>query len=126
MELRFEDADALARLEAATPEQLDALGFGVIAMAADGTVVAYNAAEARGAGLTAARVIGRHFFTSVGPCMNNFLVAERFEAEPELDATLDYTFTFVMKPTPVRLRLLKSPQAARRYLLVRRRGDRDG
>lgn len=126
MELLFDDADALRRLEAATPEALDRLPFGVIGLNPDGAVAVYNATEARGAGLTAARVIGRPFFTSVGPCMNNYLVAERFEAEATLDATLDYVFTFVMRPTPVRLRLLKAPDAARRWLLVERRSDHGG
>jgi len=42
----------------------------------------------------------------VGPCTNNYLVAQRFLDCDELDEQLDYVFTFRMAPTPVRLRML--------------------
>ena len=45
------------------------------------------------------------------------MVAARFEEE-SLDEQLDYVFTYRMKPTKVRLRLLKSPLAEHQYLLV--------
>ena len=78
-------------------------------------------ADAALAGLSPARVLGRHFFTAVAPCTNNFMVAQRFETEAEIDATLDYVFTLRMAPTPVTLRLLKRPAARYMYLLVERR-----
>ena len=52
--------------------------------------------------------------------MNNFMVAQRLEDEPELDAIVPYVLTLRMRPTPVRLRLLASPAASRRYLLIER------
>lgn len=116
----FDSPDLLAHLEAADDAALDALPFGVVAMAPDGVVVAYNATEARAAGLGAERVLGRHFFTAVAPCTNNRLVAHRYAAEPVLDATIGYTFTFKMAPQRVELRLLRHPAARRMYLLVRR------
>jgi len=72
------------------------------------------------AGLSRERVVGRNFFTSVAPCTNNFMVAERFMSEPELDVKMDYVFTLRMKPTPVKLRLLRSATAEHMYLLVKR------
>ncbi len=114
----FSDADILEWLEAAAPEDFDHLAFGVIGLAADFHVVAYSKAEAAVSGLTPARVIGRHFFASVAPCTNNYMVAQRFELEPELDVVIDYVFTLRMAPTPVRLRLLKRPTARHMYLLV--------
>jgi photoactive yellow protein len=71
-------------------------------------------------GLTPSRVVGRLFFSEVAPCTNNFMVAFRFEQEPELDSTIDYVFTLKMSPTPVRLRLLRRPDAPRRFLVVQR------
>lgn len=100
---------------------LDDLDFGVIGMTRDGTVAAYNRAEAKMSGLTPSRVIGRHFFTAVAPCTNNYLVAHRFEVEETLDETIDYVFTLRMAPKPVQLRLLKSPAAKHMFLVVRRR-----
>jgi hypothetical protein len=44
-------------------------------------------------------------------------VAFRFENEPVLDAIIDYVFTFRMKPTAVKLRLLRQ-NGRRMYLAV--------
>ena len=112
----------LGWLEAATPDELDALPFGVVGMETDGTVARYNVAEGKLSGLTPARVIGRNFFTSVAPCTNNFMVAHRFEYEPAIDAVIDYVFTFRIAPLNVRLRLLKRPAGSLTYLIVEKRG----
>ena len=108
-------------LSSATAAELDGLPFGVVALALDGTVEAYNAFEAKLAGLTPGRVIGRNFFSSVAPCTNNFMIAERFQTEPDLDAIIDYVFTLRMTPKKVRLRLLKRSDLAQMYLVVERR-----
>jgi photoactive yellow protein len=121
MQLAFAAPELLHSLEASDAAEIDALPFGVIGMALDGSVQCYNLTEAALSGLTPARVIGRHFFTSVAPCTNNALVARRFEAEAPLDDIIDYVFTLRMAPTPVQLRLLKQPGTQRMYLLVQRR-----
>jgi photoactive yellow protein len=111
---------SIAALDALAPEQFDALPYGVVGLAATGEVEIYNATESRLAGLPASSVLGNDFFLNTAQCMNNFMVAQRFTDEPELDASLDYVLTFRMRPTPVRLRLLKSASASRRYLLIQR------
>jgi photoactive yellow protein len=111
---------SLRELESAAPQTLDDLPFGVIGFGADGNVEFYSAAESRMAGLSPDKVVGRHLFSVVAPCMNNFLVAQRFEDEPELDATIDYVLTLRMRPTPVKVRMLQSAGASRRYLLIKR------
>jgi photoactive yellow protein len=116
--IEFTMPDLFGWLELATAEALDSLPFGLIAMAVDGTVEHYNLAEAKIAGLTPARVVGRNFFTSVAPCTNNFMVAHRFEAEASIDEIIDYVFTFIMVPKRVHLRLLKQPNGRRMYLAV--------
>jgi photoactive yellow protein len=118
MELDFDAVELQAALDAMTSEQLDELAFGLIAMDRSGVVVAYNTFESSRAGIARGEVLGRHFFESVGPCMNNYLVAQRFLDEPSLDDVLDYVFTFRMVPTPVRLRLLAQPSSERRYVAV--------
>ena len=72
------------------------------------------------AGLSPERVVGKHLFEAVAPCMNNYLVAQRFEDGGALDETLDYVLTLRMKPTPVKLRLVKGGADERRYVLVQR------
>jgi photoactive yellow protein len=114
----FAAPDLFDWLEAASADDLDLLAFGLIAMTGDGAVARYNVAEGKLSGLTPERVIGRNFFTSVAPCTNNFMVAHRFESEPEIDAVTDYVFTFRLAPLKVRLRLLKRPGAQYMYLAV--------
>jgi photoactive yellow protein len=117
----FAAPDLLERLEGADDATLDELPFGVVAMSADGIVTSYNAAESRLTGLSPLRVVGRHFFSGVAPCTNNFMVAHRFESEATLDAEIDYVFTLRMQVTGVKLRLLKGPTRRRMYLVVERK-----
>ena len=70
------------------------------------------------------RVIDMPLFTGVAPCMNNFLVAQRFEDAAAdgstLDDVIDYVFTLRMRPVRVKLRLLTAPGRRFRYVLVKR------
>jgi photoactive yellow protein len=120
LDWNFTGSDLLDRLEKADDAALDTAPFGVVAMTEDGVVASYNVAESQLAGLTPAKVVGRHFFSAVAPCTNNFMVAQRFETEPVLDAVVDYVFTLRMQPTKVQLRLLKQPGRRRMYLVVER------
>ena len=115
---KCDSADLLERLEALPGPALDRLPFGVIGFDSDERVVIYNATESEMAGIEPKRVIGAHLFTEVAPCTNNYLVAERYRCQDELDEQLDYVFTLRMRPTPVRLRLLAHPEARHRYLVV--------
>jgi photoactive yellow protein len=117
----FAQPDLFDRIEEASHAALDDAPFGVIGMARNGRVEIYNATESKLAGLSPSRVIGRHLFTAVAPCTNNYMIGHRFETEETLDATVDYVFTLRMSPTPVRLRLLKRPDARLMYMVVERR-----
>ncbi len=109
--------EQLASLDAAAR---DALDYGVIGLDRDGIVTIYNATESANAGLSPERVVGKPFFTDVAQCMNNFLVAQRFDDQSELDDTIDFTLTFRMRPTPVRLRMLQSDAVGTRFVLINR------
>lgn len=122
--LNFSDPGLITALHAATDAALDTLDFGVIGMDSLGLVQRYNRFESDAAGLSRERVLGQPLFTVVAPCMNNFMVAQRFEdAEAEqtaLDDTLPYVLTLRMRPVKVRLRLLYQPGMAQRFVLVDR------
>ena len=122
--LSFHQPEIEQQLAALGEDGLDQLDFGVIGFDSATTVCRYNEFESKAAGLTAHRVLGQPLFTVVAPCMNNFLVAQRFEDAVEtgavLDATIDYVLTLRMRPIKVALRLLASPGAAMRYVLVER------
>jgi len=110
----------LADLETMGAELRDALSFGVVGLDANTHVEVYNATEARMSGLDPSTVVGVPFFDAVGQCMNNFMVAQRFEDEAEIDDILPYVLTLRMRPTKVRLRLLQSANHPRRYVLIQR------
>ena len=120
----FEQTDIAERLATADDAALDVLQFGIIGFDEQTVVQRYNTFESHLAGLNKSRVLGHPLFTSVAPCMNNFLVAQRFEdalatGDP-LDATLDYVLTLRMKPCKVKLRLLAGSAGAMRYVLILR------
>jgi photoactive yellow protein len=115
----FADERLLDLLEATSPDRIDELDFGLIAMDRSGQVLGYNAFESQRAGLARERVIGRNFFVDIGPCTNNDIVAERFHSGEDLDEEMDYVFTLRMAPTPVTLRLLARRGSSRQYLAVR-------
>lgn len=120
----FDDPGLAAILRVMGPETLDELPFGVIAFDNACAVTRYNRYESRAANFPAADVIGQDVFVALSPCLNNYLVAGRFEAcldagEP-LDEQMPYVLTFRMRPTRVRLRLLAEPGAPDRFILVQR------
>ncbi len=110
----------LSDLDRMSTEEIDSLPYGVVGLSPDGRVEVYNRTEAQAAGLPLGSVVGTHFFATTAQCMNNYLVAQRIEDEPELDAAFDYVLTLRMRPTPVRLRLLRSAAVTRRYVLIQR------
>lgn len=120
----FERQDLLHVLAQATDAELDSLGFGVIGFDAGTVVRRYNAFESKMAGLSVSRVVGHPLFTIVAPCMNNFLVAQRFEdaaaSGTELDEVIDYVLTLRMRPIKVKLRLLAGAASDIRYVLIKR------
>ncbi|MFL6717901.1 MAG: phosphonate transporter [Burkholderiaceae bacterium] len=120
----FTQPELLSLLASASPEALDSLDFGLIGFDADGMVRQYNDFESRAAGLSPQRVLGQALFTHVAPCMNNFMVAQRFEdaagAGSMLDETIDYVLTLRMRPVKVKLRLLSTPAQSMRYVLIQR------
>jgi photoactive yellow protein len=124
MTLDFDDGNALASLNGLSDAALDGLAFGVIAFDPAMVVQRYNRHETESTGLKPERVIGHQFFTEIAQCMNNFLVAQKYldaqsHATP-LDETIDFVLTWRMRPTPVKLRLLYSPEIALHYLLLKR------
>ncbi|MDY0058042.1 MAG: phosphonate transporter [Methyloversatilis sp.] len=122
--IAFSDAALFDYLDRASDAELDSLDFGVIGMDDATHVRRYNRFESAAAGLSPDRVIGHALFTVVAPCMNNFMVAQRFEDAQQdgsaLDDTIDYVLTLRMRPVKVKLRLLARPGSGLRYVLVHR------
>jgi photoactive yellow protein len=124
-DLSFSAPGLHGRLTQLNAGELDQLDFGVIGFGADTNVCQYNRTESEAAGLSPSRVLGQQIFAHVAPCLNNFMVAQRFEdAQDEagtLDDTIDYVLTLRMRPVKVKLRLLAAPGSDKRYVLVQRK-----
>lgn len=116
MNLTFEEASLEMLL--ASLDRLDALDFGVIGFDSNAKVIVYNTCEATRAASRQGRVLGKNLFVEIAPCMNNAMVARRFEDELELNEIISYVLAFRMRPVPVRLRLLKENNTDTRFLLV--------
>jgi photoactive yellow protein len=120
----FDDPGLAATLRVMPAAQLDELPFGVIAFNDQCIITRYNRYESLAASFSPSDAIGHHVFIELSPCLNNYLVAGRFEScmeagEP-LDEELPYVLTFRMRPTRVRLRLISEPGAPDRFILVQR------
>lgn len=120
----FNESGLLNNLNLLSEDDLNHLDFGVIGFDVSGVVRRYNTYESAAAGLSPSRVLGHSLFTAVAPCMNNYLVAQRFEdaaaTGDALDDTIDYVLTLRMRPVRVRLRLLAAAGEAYQYVLVHR------
>ena len=122
--LTFDQNALMASLANASDAELDRLDFGVIGFDHAGVVQRYNAYESKAAGLRADNVRGADLFVAVAPCMNNFMVAQRFDDARDngtpLDATIDYVLTLRMRPVRVKLRLLSNREEQMRFVLIQR------
>lgn len=120
----FNQIDLFSSIDTTSADALDDLEFGVIGFDAETLVTHYNTYESQAAGLSPQRVLGHPLFTLVAPCMNNFMVAQRFEDAAQsgaaLDVTIDYVLTLRMRPVKVKLRLLAGTKRGTRYVLVQR------
>lgn len=109
----------LEELDSASPSEFDSANFGIVQMSHDGVISAYNTWQEREFATTSRdEIIGKHFFSQIAPCTNNFMVSGRFEMNQQLDETLDYTFSVKMVPTEVKLRLIKGQK--QQYFLCHR------
>lgn len=99
-----------------SPEELDALPYGLITLDARGRVLHYNDTESRMVGLPKERVVGKNFFGEVAPCARVREFEGRFEQlvrDPHRVRvqTFDFVFRFAngdqqvtIVLTPARLR----------------------
>lgn len=116
--MNFDDPGIMDLLKSADDSQLNGETFGIVKMDLSGKVLDYNDAQSKFTGMQKNNVIGKHFFSEVAPCTNNFMVSQKYTSNDTLDEKLDYTFTLRMAPTPVKLRMLKDNDF--QFLLVKK------
>lgn len=110
-------ADELAQM---THKELDTLPYGVIELAADGTILSYNASESALSGRQPEKVIGKNFFTEVAPCTDvrefhgSFLDLIEYRA---VNREFDFLFTFT-PPVRVHITMLYEQRGETVWVMV--------
>jgi photoactive yellow protein len=103
---------------------LDELGFGVIALDSEGTVLRYNQYESRLARLDRNQVLGRNFFEEVAPCTKTADFEGRFRrfvaAGAGRSERFQYVFDFKFGAQDVMVELVRPSALERYYLLINR------
>ena len=120
----FVEEETLIRLDNMSSLELDQLGFGVIGLSDDGTVLEYNQYEQDLAQRQKEDVIGASFFTEVAPCSNKPVFAGLFfygVQQKEMDCMISYFFNFNMIPTHVWVHMYRSPITQKNWILVQRK-----
>ena len=114
--------EVLNSLSGMKPDDLDDLPFGAIRLDRSGRILAFNRAESRLSGFSAAGVIGKNFFTEVAPCTNVQEFAGRFHEgvqRRKLHAVFQYRFDFKPRPREVAVTLYFHEATDTIWVLVR-------
>lgn len=122
--MSFVDDSTLQDIPAMDSDELDELDFGAVKVNDDGVVQEYNQYESEMAGVEPEEAMGNNFFTEVAPCTNNQLFYGAFQdgvEDGELDQEMDYTFTYKMDPTNVKIRLFHDPDSATNWVFVKKK-----
>ncbi|GAC1358701.1 MAG: hypothetical protein NVS3B10_23890 [Polyangiales bacterium] len=108
-----------------TDEELDTLGYGVIALDREGTILRYNLAEARFARLDRNQVLNKNFFRTIAPCTATPAFHGRFlefvrdgNVQPLLK--FPYVFDFRFGAQEVEVELVRTQSRDVVYLCVNR------
>ena len=115
---------ASAVLEAAdamSPNELDALPYGMIQLDASGRILKYNAVESRLASLPQAHAIGKQFFTEIAPCTKVQEFYGRFKdgvVRESLDTSFQFHFAFKQAPRDVTVRLFYSRRTRSVWVMI--------
>lgn len=114
-------ADELGKM---SRDQLNDLPYGVIELAADGTVLSYNTGESKLSGYKPERVIGKNFFTEVAPCTDVREFHGRFLDLIEHRAVnheFEFVFLFPGNPVTVRITMLYEQRENNVWVMVDRK-----
>ncbi len=112
--------NVLARLD---DRELDGLAFGAIQLDREGTILSYNAAEARITGRKAEDVIGKNFFHEVAPCTRRpefYGIFKEGVEKGDLNTLFEYVFDYKMNPTKVKVHMKKALAGNSYWIIVKR------
>lgn len=121
--MSFAKPDVLAKLDSATRADLDKLPFGAVKVTDAGVIQEYNRYESQLAGVLPTAAIAKNFFTQLAPCTNNAVFYGNFKkgvAAKAYNLMFVYTFSYNMRPTPVRVHMHRTPKGSN-WILVEKK-----
>lgn len=104
-------------------KSFDQLAFGAIKLDAEGTVLSYNAAEGAITGRDPKAVLGKNFFKDVAPCTSTPEFQGKFKSGVQagnLNTLFEYVFDYNMKPTKVKVHMIKAMGSDGYFIFVKR------
>lgn len=103
--------------------KINELAFGAIKLDSNGNILSYNQAEGDITGRDPKEVIGKNFFTDVAPCTNQPEFFGKFKQgiqQDKLNTMFEYVFDYKMKPTKVKVHMMKAQVGEGYYIFVKR------
>ncbi len=122
-QLKFEADDLANAISKMSDKDIDNLAFGAIKLDATGKILSYNKTEGDITGRKPEDVIGKNFFTEVAPCTNQPEFYGKFKegvTKGNLNALFEYTFDYKMKPTKVKVHMMKALVGEGYFIFVKR------
>lgn len=119
--MRFLDEDRIQEIIQLSEQQLDEIEYGVVKIDDRGVIEIYNKEESERANVAKNDAIGKNFFTQIAPCTNNGIFYGSFKnglQTRQLDLIFPYTFTYKMKPTPVKIHLYRNQANQSNWIFV--------
>jgi len=117
----FVPTEVLQNLGTLSRQDADSCNFGIVRVDDAGKITLYNKYEGEMGGNNAAICEGKNFFTQVAPCNNNSLSFGTFKkglASGSLNAQFNYTFTYKMKPTNVKIHMYRDDASQTNWIFV--------
>lgn len=108
-------------LESLSEEEFDALPFGAIQLALDGTILRFNYYEEQKAHLSKRDVVGKSFFKEVAPCTDVKEFYGKFRAgvdTRDLDVEFEYYFAFKQAPREVHIKMFFNAATETVWVLI--------
>jgi photoactive yellow protein len=119
----FETQDLANVLAKMGDKAIDNLAFGAVKVDAAGKILQYNVAEGDITGRDPKAVLGKNFFTEVAPCTNRPEFQGKFKegvAAGNLNTIFEYVFDYNMKPTKVKVHMMKAVAGDGYFIFVKR------
>ena len=116
-------SSVLENLNSLDRSSADSSDFGIVEVDDAGVIKLYNKYESDLASIAPDAAEGKNFFTQVAPCTNNRLFYGRFQEGVkgnDLNAEMDYVFTYKMRPTRVKIHMYRDPREGRNFVFVKK------